>query len=136
MVFGKQTVYGCIEKGDCQGYMKLLLGNFEKNRYGLSVAIDQQNWFDHMDALSKCMTENRNRSGEETGEWLGIYMDTCEKLKMFPKKERLMRYIKRCKEKKDGDSSDDKKENERREAMLPILKQYFEKFYPGEKIPL
>ena len=115
--------------------MKLLLSNLEKNRYGLSIAINQEYWFQHVDPLSKCMAKNWDRSGEKTAEWLGIFMDTCEKLKIFPKKERFIRYIQRCKTKKSGDSSDDKKENERREAMLPVFEQYFHKFYPGEKIP-
>ena len=114
--------------------MKLLLNNLEKNRYGLSVAINQEYWFDHCDPLSKCMAKNWNRSGEKTAEWLGIFMDTCEKLKIFPKAGRFLKYIERCQEKKSGDSSDDKKENERREAMLPIFQQYFKKFYPREKI--
>ena len=115
--------------------MKLLLDNLKKNRYGLSVAINQKYWSDRLDPLSKCMQSNYNRNSEKNAQWLGIFMEACETLKIFPTKERFIKYIQRCKEKKSGDDSKDKKENERREAMLPIFQQYFEKFYPGEKIP-
>ena len=68
-------------------------------------------------------------------EWLNIFFDICDKANVKPDKDALSYQIKICSGKKSGDSDSDKKENAKREAMLPILKENFAKFYPQEQMP-
>ena len=129
-VTSNSTVYSCIDSKDCQGYMELLLSQLEKNRYGLSLAVNFTYWFHHDKPLRRIFEIK-----EQHVEWLNIYFDVCDKIKELPDKATFIRVIEKCLRKRDGDSSDDKKENAKREAMLPVLKENFVKFYPDEKMP-
>ena len=94
------------------------------------MATNFEYWFDHDIALAIIYKNDKTYM-----EWLNIFFDICDKANVKPDKKELSRQIKRCSRKNDGDSDKDKKENVKREAMLPILKENFAKFYPQEKMP-
>ena len=103
----------------------MLFSNLEKNRHGLTVAMNFNYWFDKKKPLYRVF-KNRDKNAE----WLNIFFDACDKVQVVPDKETYDLLSKICSRK-----DYDEKENEKREAMLPILKQNFKRFYPNEKMP-
>ena len=94
------------------------------------MATNFEYWFDHQTPLAIISKDDNTYM-----EWLNIFFDICDKANVKPDKNEFIYQIKICSRKKDGDSDKDKKENVKREAMLPILKENFAKFYPQEKMP-